>query len=80
MGARDKLWKLFFTLLQAKQQREAMTLLLIDGDVCIEDKDAILWEVTWFYVNLFKTTRDNTKFQQAQIDMLQHTIARVMKA
>lgn len=55
LDAGDEPRKLFFTL-EAKQQRKSMVFLLLEDDICIENKYKILKEVIRFYVEHFQTT------------------------
>lgn len=52
LGVGGEPYALFFQLLKAKKQRESMNMLLDDNSI-IEDKEAILQEVTRFYGALF---------------------------
>lgn len=52
MGTRDKPYKTFFLLVNAKQQREARPILLTNEDTIIEDESEIMGEVEHFYITL----------------------------
>lgn len=52
LGTRDEPNPTLFVLLKEKQQREAMSILIMDEDVTIEDECKILQEVEQFYKKL----------------------------
>lgn len=49
----NKSKKLFFTLLEAKQQRESINILITNTGTSITEEEAILMEVTRFYSAFF---------------------------
>lgn len=77
VGENNEPKKLFFDLLKDKQQRESMHSFLIDNNVCIKDKEAIILVIADFYKNLSQSIRDNTKVLEARREILQYTTTRV---
>lgn len=55
-------------------------MLLIDEDICIEDEDKILKEVSKFYEALFQSVGESTKVLAALKELLQYTTTWVSKA
>lgn len=55
VGIGDEPKKTFFLLVKAKQQREAMSILVTDEKTTIEDKGEIIEEIKQFYDKLYAT-------------------------
>lgn len=70
LGVGDEPRRTFFILVEAKQRRENMPLLLIDEDDTIEDEGEILREVEWFYGVLYTTSRSTPEALTAKEELL----------
>lgn len=70
MGARDKPRKTFFLLVKAKQQWEAMPILIIDDDTTLKDKGEILEEVELFYSKLCTTIGSSQAISATREELL----------
>lgn len=66
LGTGDKPRKIFFTILEAKQQRESMLILITNTWDIIANEEGILLEVTRFYSDLFKSTGNYRKTHAAK--------------
>lgn len=77
LGIGDKPWKMFFTFIKAKQQREMMSVLLNNDNKCIKDEDKIFQEVADFYGKLFLIAGESKEGLAACLECLQFTTSRV---
>lgn len=73
MGIGEEFDKVFFAILKAKQQQEAMSPLITDLGENIEDKEAILQEVHRFYRKLFKSSGNSKVTRVTKREFLKFT-------
>lgn len=77
LGTSDELYKLFSTLLKAKQQRETMAVLITENGDTLEDEGDILQEVSRFHGQLFKSSDFNESINLTRRELLQFTTNQV---
>lgn len=70
MGIGDETYRTFFILVQAKQQRETMLILLTDEDDTIEDEGKIIEEVGCFYTKLCTSEGSSPEVLAAREELL----------
>jgi hypothetical protein len=69
LGEGEEVSKYYFKLLQAKQKRESLHLLVLDDATEISDPQAILEETTHFYKQLYTAGRTDSETEQARMKL-----------